>query len=117
MFAEAALAIVCEHYGADLAKIRGLRRPRTIVRVRSVGAYVLRHATPMSYPEIGVMLGGRDHSTVIVACRRIERALLVDGVLKWDLLQIAQKLAERQQIRLILPRDVKMLEEPSSVER
>lgn len=109
-FAEAALVIVCTHFGVDVDKVRGRRRPQTIVRVRSVAAYVLRHATSMSYPEIGVMLGGKDHSTMITACRRVERALPVDGVLRWDLLQIAQLLAEKQQIRLVLPSETKLLE-------
>jgi chromosomal replication initiation ATPase DnaA len=114
-FAEAALTIVCTHFGADIAKVRGLQRPQSIVRVRSVAAYVLRHATTLSYPEIGVMLGGKDHSTMIVACRRVEKALLVDGVLKWDLLQIAQTLAEKQQIRLTLPSETKLLEPPTQL--
>ena len=70
----------------------------------------------MSYPEIGAMLGGRHHSTVIHSCQRIEGALAVDGVLKWDLLQIAQTLAERQQIRLVLPSEMKLLEPPTGIE-
>lgn len=108
-FAEAALDIVCEHFGVPVDKVRGRRRFQTIVRVRSVAAWVLRHATAMSYPEVGAMLGGYDHSSMIVACRRVEKALAVDGVLKWDLLQIAQALAEKQQIRLALPGEVRLL--------
>ena len=115
-FAEAALSIVCEHFGIHIYKVRGPRRPQTLARVRAVAAYVLRHATAMSYPEIGMMLGGRDHSTMIYACRRIERALAVDSVLKWDLLQIAQTLAERRQILLVLPSETKLLEPPTGIE-
>ena len=98
------------HFGVDIDKVRGPQRPQTLARVRAVAAYVLRHATAMSYPEIGAMLGGRDHSTMIYACRRVEKALAVDGVLKWDLLQIAQLLAEKQQVRLALPSGMKLLE-------
>jgi len=99
-FAEAAVDIVAAHFGVTAQAIRGPRRCRAISRTRAVAAYVLRNATPFSYPEIGVMLGGKDHSAVMSMCRRIEMALEVDSVLRWDLLQIAQLLAERKQIRL-----------------
>lgn len=115
-FAEAALAIVCAHFGVDVYKIRGPRRWRSLVRARSVAAYVLRHATSLSYPEVGAMLGGKNHSTMITACRRVEEALAIDGGLRWDLLQIAQALAEKQQIRLSLPSETKLLEPPTGIE-
>ena len=86
------------------------------MRARSVAAYVLRHATSLSYPEVGAMLGGKNHSTMITACRRVEEALAIDGGLRWDLLQIAQALAEKQQIRLSLPSETKLLEPPTGIE-
>ena len=49
---------------------------------RQVGMYLARELTECSYPEIGAGFGGKDHSTVIYAARKIEKGLEKDNSLK-----------------------------------
>ena len=51
------------------------RRQRTISLARSVAMFLVRKTAKLSFPEIGMRMGKRNHSTVISACRRIERAV------------------------------------------
>jgi chromosomal replication initiator protein len=60
------------------------RRQRTISLARSVAMFLVRKTAKLSFPEIGVRMGKRNHSTVISACRRIERALLKNEMLAWS---------------------------------
>ena len=48
---------------------------------RQVGMYLARQLTPLSLQQIGAYFGGRDHSTVLHACRKVERALTHDAAL------------------------------------
>lgn len=109
-FVNVVLEIVSAHYGVPVAIVRSPKRSPNIVHVRHVAMYTLRHATTMSYPEIGLAVGGFDHSTVITACRSVEAALLEDPALKWDLLHVAGLIADRMQIKLAAPAPVKLLQ-------
>lgn len=60
------------HYKIDAAEMRSKRRARAVARPRQVAMYLAKKMTPRSLPEIGRIFGGRDHSTVIHAVRRIE---------------------------------------------
>ena len=59
------------------------RRQRTISLARSVAMYLVRKTAKLSFPEIGMRMGKRNHSTVISACRRIERAVTANEPLTW----------------------------------
>lgn len=59
--------------GLAIAEIVSPRRQRHIVYWRTIAAYLMRKHTAVSYPVIGNRLGGRDHSTIIHACRIVER--------------------------------------------
>ena len=59
------------------------RRQRTISLARSVAMYLVRKTAKLSFPEIGIRMGKRNHSTVISACRRIERAVARNEPLSW----------------------------------
>ena len=62
---ERVLAEVMKHYKATLADLRGRGRSKEVVLPRQVAMYVLREETGSSLVEIGALLGGRDHSTVM----------------------------------------------------
>jgi chromosomal replication initiator protein len=64
---------VSEYYGVDLDELRGQRRDRAIVVPRQVAMYLMRAETDVSLMRIGAELGGRDHSTVLHACDKIDR--------------------------------------------
>ena len=63
---------VAEHYGIRLADMHSARRARAVARPRQVAMYLAKQLTPRSLPEIGRKFGGRDHTTVIYAIRKVE---------------------------------------------
>jgi chromosomal replication initiator protein len=64
--------IVAKHYNVSRADILSLRRTATVVKPRQVAMYLAKALTPRSLPEIGRRFGGRDHTTVLHAVRKIE---------------------------------------------
>jgi chromosomal replication initiator protein len=63
---------VADHYNLRMSDLLSARRTRTIARPRQVAMYLSKTLTSKSLPEIGRRFGGRDHTTVIHAVRRIE---------------------------------------------
>src|SRR5262245_4325452 len=68
---ERILAAVSERFGVRPETLVGKRRTQAIAVPRQVAMYLMRHLTELSLVEIGRFFGGRDHSTVIHACRQI----------------------------------------------
>lgn len=66
------LKFVSRHYNVTRTDILSARRTRTIVRPRQIAMYLAKTMTPRSLPEIGRRFGGRDHTTVLHAVRKIE---------------------------------------------
>lgn len=77
------LQSVCEYFGLEDKDLMSGRRQRTISLARSVAMYLVRKTAKLSFPEIGTRMGKRNHSTVISACRRIERAVQRNTPLFW----------------------------------
>jgi chromosomal replication initiator protein len=69
--------VVARHYNVSKADLLSSRRTRTIVRPRQIAMYLAKVLTPRSLPEIGRRFGGRDHTTVLHAVRKIEG--LIEG--------------------------------------
>ncbi|MEZ4448590.1 MAG: chromosomal replication initiator protein DnaA [Nannocystaceae bacterium] len=69
---EAIQKAVANHFSVKIADLKGPRRHKGIARPRMVAMYLSRQLTSASFPEIGLRFGGKDHSTVINACKRIE---------------------------------------------
>ncbi len=68
---EAVQKAVAGYYSVRISDLKGKRRHRGISRPRMVAMYLCRQLTGSSFPEIGMRFGGKDHSTVINACKRI----------------------------------------------
>src|SRR5450432_80573 len=64
---------VASYFDVKLHDLKGPKRHRAIAHPRMVAMFLARKLTNMSYPEIGSRFGGKDHSTVISAVRKIER--------------------------------------------
>ena len=79
---------VAEFYGIDEESIYEKTRRREVVRPRQVIMYILREDFSISYPTIGVKLGGRDHTTVIHSCEKIKREVVVDSELAKEIQNI-----------------------------
>ena len=80
---ESILQAVCNYFGIESKDLMSGRRQRTISLARSVAMYLVRKTAKLSFPEIGSRMGKRNHSTVISACRRIERAVGKNERLIW----------------------------------
>jgi chromosomal replication initiator protein len=80
---ENVLQSVCNYFGLEHKDLMSGRRQRTISLARSVAMYLVRKTAKLSFPEIGSRMGKRNHSTVISACRRIERAVARNEQLLW----------------------------------
>ena len=63
---------VAEHYNIKLAEMHSARRSRAIARPRQVAMYLAKQLTSRSLPEIGRKFGGRDHTTVMHAVKKVE---------------------------------------------
>jgi chromosomal replication initiator protein len=78
------LQSVCNYFALEHRELMSGRRQRTISLARSVAMFLVRKTAKLSFPEIGVRMGKRNHSTVISACRRIERAVSRNETLAWS---------------------------------
>jgi chromosomal replication initiator protein len=77
--------IVARHYNVSKTELLSNRRTRTIVKPRQVAMYLSKVMTPRSLPEIGRRFGGRDHTTVLHAVRKIEDLSGADNTLAQEL--------------------------------
>ncbi len=73
-----------EFYKLDMRDFHSPQRSRRVARPRQVAMYLARELTMRSLPEIGRRFGGRDHTTVLHACRRIVALCAEDPVLKQE---------------------------------
>jgi chromosomal replication initiator protein len=64
--------VVSRHYNVTRQELVSDRRTRVIVKPRQIAMYLAKTMTPRSFPEIGRRFGGRDHTTVLHAVRKIE---------------------------------------------
>lgn len=62
---------VSSYYSVRISDLKGPRRHRSIARPRMLAMYLSRELTGASFPEIGHQFGGKDHTTVMNACKRI----------------------------------------------
>jgi chromosomal replication initiator protein len=67
--------IVARHYNVSRQELVSNRRTRVIVKPRQIAMYLAKTMTPRSFPEIGRRFGGRDHTTVLHAVRKIEELI------------------------------------------
>src|SRR5919109_315450 len=73
---------VAERFHVKIADIRSRRRSKTLVHPRQIAMYLCRELTDSSFPEIGRHFAGKDHTTIIHACRQIAKAKEIDATLK-----------------------------------
>jgi chromosomal replication initiator protein len=83
-------AAVSEYYGVELEALRGQKRDRAIVVPRQIAMYLMRAETDASLLRIGTELGGRDHSTVLHACDKIDREMHQNEDLRRELAAVRE---------------------------
>ena len=88
---EGIIKTVTEYYKVTEADIISQKRNREVARARQVAMYLIRELTQMSTTRIGDMFGGRDHSTVMYACEKIQEMEQKDAALKRELDYLREK--------------------------
>lgn len=79
----AILDVVCQFFGAAKADVLGRRRTRTVTLPRQLAMYVARRLVHLSFPEIGRLMGDKNHSTVIAACKRVDKMVGANELVTW----------------------------------
>lgn len=79
---EAIQKYVANHFNVKTADLKSAKRLKTLVLPRQVAMYISRKLTSASFPEIGNKFGGKDHSTIIHAIKKIEQKMEEDIQLK-----------------------------------
>jgi len=77
--------VVANHYNVSKHDLLSARRTRAIVRPRQIAMYLAKTMTPRSFPEIGKRFGGRDHTTVLHAVRKVEELAAGDATLAQEI--------------------------------
>lgn len=78
---ELILDIVSEHFGVSISDLKGNKRNAEIVFPRQIAMYLIRNMTETSLKAVGVILGGKDHSTIKHGIEKIENELQADETL------------------------------------
>ncbi|HJN92841.1 MAG TPA: helix-turn-helix domain-containing protein, partial [Dehalococcoidia bacterium] len=81
--------------GVPVDAIASKRREKQVAYARHLTMYLLRDLAHQSYAQIGRLLGGRDHTTVLHGFRRIEGLLEKDADVRRDLMEIRAAIASR----------------------
>ncbi|MEP6888569.1 MAG: chromosomal replication initiator protein DnaA [Nitrospirales bacterium] len=69
---------VAERFHVKISEMKSRRRSKTLVHPRQIAMYLCREMTSSSFPEIGRHFGGKDHTTIIHACKQIAKAKEAD---------------------------------------
>ena len=86
--------IVSEYFGLSYKDLRGKRRTKAVAFPRQVAMYISRELTEYSTTEVGTEFGGRDHTTVMHACQKIEDRMKLDPNIEPTLQTLVKKIKE-----------------------
>ncbi len=85
---------ICEYFHLRREDLLSARRSRSIARPRQIAMSLAKELTERSYPEIGDAFGGRDHTTVLHACRKVRELRLSDARLEEDYVNLLRALSQ-----------------------
>lgn len=84
--------LTADHFGLKQADLLSERRTRSVARPRQVAMWLCKQHTTRSYPDIGRRFGGRDHTTVLHAVKKVEELLTSDDQIARDVEALTRKL-------------------------
>jgi chromosomal replication initiator protein len=96
--ADQILTAVASVFGISTEELLGRGRTRDIALPRQVAMYLMREEVNASLPQIGEVLGGRDHTTVMYACEKVADMIERDDRLRRQVIQIRERLYGRQHL-------------------
>lgn len=80
--------VVANHFGIKVTDMKSKKRTKNIAFPRQVAMYLARELTDSSLPQVGAEFGGRDHTTVIHACDKIQTAMKMDPALQMTIKEL-----------------------------
>ena len=83
---------VAQVFGISMERMLGRDRSREVALPRQIAMYLLRQEANCSLPQIGETLGGRDHTTVMYACQKVEDLLERDDRLRRQVIELREQL-------------------------
>jgi len=83
---------VHKYYRIPIEELLGKKRTKELVTPRQTIMYLLRHECNLSFPEIGRKMGGKDHSTIMHGCDKVQKNISTDNRLKDDINFIKEKI-------------------------
>ena len=85
------IELVAAHYGLTVDEIIGARRTKSIADARHIGMYLLREDLSLSLPQIGSLIGGRDHTTVAHGIEKIRTELQNNESMRRDMAALRER--------------------------
>lgn len=85
--------VVAEHYNIKPADLKSKSRSRSVARPRQIAMALAKELTSHSLPEIGREFGGRDHTTVMHACKTVSELCQTDSSIQEDYTHLTRKLS------------------------
>jgi chromosomal replication initiator protein len=86
---------VAHHFGLEVDQLKGRSRKREVARPRQIAMFLIREETDFSLPQIGELLDGRDHSTILYGCERVAELLEEDARFRREVNTLRQQLYDR----------------------
>jgi chromosomal replication initiator protein len=86
------MEIISKFYNLSIQELISASRNKELVQPRQVAMYLIRQETDASLPEIGYLLGGRDHTTVIHGIERVKERLESEDQLRRDVMSVREQL-------------------------
>ncbi len=96
---ERIVSAVAQHYNLSEEQLMGRSRARAVSVPRQLAMFLIREETGASLPQIGQILGGRDHTTILHGCEKIGAQIETDEQLRRNWLAIKQMLSEGKDTR------------------
>jgi len=87
---------VCHYYNVDIERIRGKQREREIVWPRQVAMYLMRQETSASLLQIGMEIGGRDHTTIMHGWEKIQREVANNDRVRREIAAVLESLQRKE---------------------
>lgn len=91
---EAVQKEVANYFNVKLADLKSPKRHQAIARPRQIAMYLARKLCKASYPELGQRFGGKDHTTVLSACRKIEQLVQSDAKTRHTVEELERHLSQ-----------------------
>jgi len=89
---EEVVSLVAHHFGVDPTALKGPRRDKTTATARHIAMFLLREEVQLPLTEVGRLLGGKDHTTVLHACEKVRLQMDTDPQVRHALLVLRERL-------------------------